>query len=277
MGDILTMHVANGTPRYLNKCERTWANWKAKIRRKIVTRTAIVTGASRGIGAAVAERLAQDGFSAVVNYAGSEAEASALAKKIKAAGGRAITVRADVSKPVEVARMFDATEKEFGGVDVLVNNAGIMTLSSIATTDDAMFDRLIAVNLKGTFNGLREAAKRLRTGGRIISFSTSVIGLRLETYGIYAATKSAVETLTAILSKELRGRSITVNAIAPGPTATDLFLHGKSQEVIDRMAKMNPLERLGTPQDIAAAVAFLAGPDGSWINGQVLRANGGMV
>jgi 3-oxoacyl-[acyl-carrier protein] reductase len=250
---------------------------ESQERRTIVTRTAIVTGASRGIGAAVAERLAQDGFSVVVNYAGSEAEASALVKKIKAGGGRAIAVQADVSKPVEVARVFDATEKEFGGADVLVNNAGIMTLSSIATTDDAMFDRLIAVNLKGTFNGLREAAKRLRTGGRIISFSTSVIGIRLETYGIYAATKSAVETLTAILSKELRGRSITVNAIAPGPTATDLFLHGKSQEVIDRMAKMNPLERLGTPQDIAAAVAFLAGPDGSWINGQVLRANGGMV
>ena len=241
------------------------------------TKSAIVTGASRGIGSAIAERLGQDGFSVVVNYAGSEAEASALAKKINAGGGHAITAQADVSKPVEVARMFDATEKEFGGVDVLVNNAGIMPLSSIATADDAMFDRLVAVNLKGTFNGLREAAKRLRSGGRIINFSTSVVGLRLETYGVYAATKAAVETLTAILAKELRGRSITVNAIAPGPTATDLFLHGKSQELIDRMAKMNPLERLGAPQDIAAAVSFLAGPDGSWINGQVLRANGGMV
>jgi 3-oxoacyl-[acyl-carrier protein] reductase len=237
-------------------------------------KSAIVTGASRGIGSAIAERLAQDGFSVVVNYAGSEAEASALAKKISAGGGHAITAQADVSKPVEVARMFDAAEKEFGGVDVLVNNAGIMTLSSIATADDAMFDRLVAVNLKGTFNGLREAAKRLRSGGRIINFSTSVVGLSLETYGVYAATKSAVETLTAILAKELRGRSITVNAIAPGPTATDLFLHGKSQELIERMAKMNPLERLGTPQDIAAAVSFLAGPDGSWI---MLRANGGMV
>jgi 3-oxoacyl-[acyl-carrier protein] reductase len=241
------------------------------------TKTAIVTGASRGIGSVVARRLAQDGFAIVVNYAGGEAESSALVKKINADEGHAISVRADVSKPVEVARMFDAAEKEFGGVDVLVNNAGIMTLSSIATTDDDTFDRLVAVNLKGTFNGLREAAKRLRTGGRIINFSTSVIGLRLETYGVYAATKSAIETLTAILSKELRGRSITVNAIAPGPTGTDLFLAGKSQELIDRFAKMNPLERLGTPQDIAAAVAFLAGPDGSWINGQVLRANGGMV
>jgi 3-oxoacyl-[acyl-carrier protein] reductase len=243
----------------------------------IMAKTAIVTGASRGIGAAIAERLAKDGFSVVVNYAGSEGEAAALTKKIKAGGGHAITAQADVSKPAEVAGMFDATEKKFGGVDVLVNNAGILALSNLATTDDATFDRVIAVNLKGTFNGLREAAKRLSTGGRIINFSTSVIGLRLETYGIYAATKSAVETLTAILSKELRGRSITVNAIAPGPTATDLFLHGKSQELIDRMAKMNPLERLGTPQDIAAAVSFLAGPDGSWINGQVLRANGGMV
>jgi 3-oxoacyl-[acyl-carrier protein] reductase len=240
-------------------------------------RTAIVTGASRGIGAAIAERLAQDGFSVMVNYAGNEAEASALAKKINAAAGRAITVQADVSKPAEVVRMFDLAEKEFGGVDVLVNNAGIIALSTIAAADDAMFDRAIAVNLKGTFNGLREAAKRLRSGGRIINFSTSVVGLKLETYGVYAATKAAVETLTAILSKELRGRSITVNAIAPGPTATDLFLHGKSQELIDRMAKMNPLERIGTPQDIAAAVSFLAGPDGGWINGQVLRANGGMI
>jgi 3-oxoacyl-[acyl-carrier protein] reductase len=240
-------------------------------------RTAIVTGASRGIGAAIAERLAQDGFSVMVNYAGNEAGASALAKKINAAAGRAITVQADVSKPAEVVRMFDLAEKEFGGVDVLVNNAGIIALSTIAAADDAMFDRAIAVNLKGTFNGLREAAKRLRSGGRIINFSTSVVGLKLETYGVYAATKAAVETLTAILSKELRGRSITVNAIAPGPTATDLFLHGKSQELIDRMAKMNPLERLGTPQDIAAAVSFLAGPDGGWINGQVLRANGGMI
>lgn len=242
-----------------------------------MSRTAIITGASRGIGAAVAERLSKDGFSVIVNYAGKEAEASTVADKINAAGARAITVKADVSSPAEVKRMFDLAEKEFGGVDVLVNNAGIMSLATIAVADDAMLDRMISVNLKGTFNGLREAAKRLRDGGRVINFSTSVIGLKLETYGIYAATKAAVETLTVILSKELRGRSITVNAIAPGPTATDLFLNGKSQELIDRMAKMNPLERLGTPQDIAAVVSFLAGPDGSWINGQIVRANGGMV
>jgi 3-oxoacyl-[acyl-carrier protein] reductase len=241
------------------------------------SKIAVVTGASRGIGAAVAERLARDGFAVVINYSGDAAPAEALVRKIEEAGGRALAAKADVSDPGAVRGLFDAAEAALGGVDVLVNNAGIMKLSSIADVDDATFDRLIAVNLKGTFNGLREAARRLRTGGRIINFSTSVIGLRLETYGVYGATKSAVETLTAILAKELRGRSITVNAIAPGPTATDLFLDGKSQELIDRMAKMNPLERLGTPQDIAAAVAFLAGPDGSWINGQTLRANGGMI
>lgn len=240
-------------------------------------KVAIVTGASRGIGAAVAERLAKDGFTVVINYSGDAAPAEALARKIEDKGGRALTAKADVSDAEAVGQMFDATEVAFGGIDVLVNNAGIMALSSLAESTDALFDRQIAINLKGTFNTLREAAKRLRDGGRIVNFSTSVVGLKLENYGIYAATKAAVETLTAILSKELRGRSITVNAVAPGPTATDLFLNGKSDELIARMAKMNPLERLGTPKDIASAVAFLVGPDGSWINGQVLRANGGMI
>ena len=240
-------------------------------------RAAVVTGGSRGIGAAIVQRLARDGLAVAVNYAGNEGPAASLVRKIEADGGRAVAVRADVSDPDAVARLFDATESASGGVDVLVNNAGIMMLSPIAETDDATLDRLIEINLKGTFYGLRAAATRLRKGGRIVSLSTSVIGTRLETYGVYAATKSAVETLTAILSRELRGRSITVNAIAPGPTATDLFLDGKPQDLIDRMAKMNPLERLGTPEDIAAAVAFLVGPDGAWINGQVLRANGGMV
>ena len=168
-------------------------------------------------------------------------------------------------------------EGAFGGVDVLVNNAGIMKLAKIADSDDALFDQQIAINLKGSFNAMREAARRLRDGGRIINFSTSVVGSKVETYGVYAATKAAIETMTAILSKEMRGRSITVNAIAPGPVATDLFLTGKSPELIDRMSKMNPLERLGTPADIAASVSFLAGPEGGWINGQTLRANGGMV
>ncbi|MEL1263009.1 SDR family oxidoreductase [Pseudoxanthomonas putridarboris] len=240
-------------------------------------KVAIVTGASRGIGAAIARRLGRDGFNVVINYAGGIAEAETLAEAIEKAGGRAVTAKADVSDAGAVARMFDAAEAAYGGVDVLVNNAGIMKLATLAESDDALFDSQVAVNLKGTFNTLREAARRLRDGGRIVNFSTSVVGLRLETYGVYSATKAAVEVMTAIMSKELRGRSITVNAVAPGPTATALFLDGKSPELIERMSKMNPLERLGTPEDIAAAVSFLVGPDGGWINGQVLRANGGMV
>ena len=240
-------------------------------------KVSIVTGASRGIGAAVAERLAKDGFTVVINYSGDTKSAEALARKIEGNGGRALTAKADVSDPTAVRGMFDAAEAAFGGVDVLVNNAGIMKLAKIADSDDALFDQQVAINLKGSFNAMREAAGRLRDGGRIVNFSSSVVGIRMETYGVYAATKAAIETMTAVLSKELRGRSITANAVAPGPTATDLFLSGKSPELIDRMAKMNPLERLGTPEDIAAAVSFLAGPDGAWINGQTLRANGGII
>ena len=240
-------------------------------------KVALVTGASRGIGAAIAERLARDGFTVVINYSGNAALAEELAGKIEAAGGKALTAKADVSDAEAVRRMFDAAEAAFGGVDVLVNNAGIMMLSTLAEASDDNFDRQIAVNLKGTFNTLRESAKRLRDGGRIVNFSTSVVGLKLESYAVYAGTKAAVETMTGIMAKEMRGRGITVNAVAPGPTATDLFLNGKSEELVARMAKANPLERLGTPEDIAAAVSFLAGPDGAWINGQVLRANGGLI
>ena len=241
------------------------------------TKVALVTGASRGIGAAIADRLAHDGFAVIVNYSGSAAEADALVRAIGDTGGRALSVKADVSDPAAVRRMFDSAETSLGGIDVLVNNAGIMQLANVADTEDTTFDRLIAVNLKGTFNTLREAAKRLRKGGRIINFSSSVVGLYQPTYGVYAATKAAVEAMTHVLSKELRGRNITVNAVAPGPTGTDLFLKGKSQETIDRLAKLAPLERLAEPQDIARTVAFLAGPDGGWINGQVLRANGGII
>ena len=240
-------------------------------------KVAIVTGATRGIGAAIAKRLARDGFTVVINYAGSAADAARLANEIEKAGGRAITAQADVSDPTAVARVFDAAESACGGVDVLVNNAGIMKRAPLADSDDALFDSQVAINLKGTFNTLRQAARRLRNGGRIINLSSSMVGLKLESYGVYAATKAAVEAMTAILSKELRGRSIKVNAVAPGPTATDLFLKGKSPELIEHMSKMNPLERLGTPDDIAGTVAFLAGPDGGWVNGQVLRANGGAV
>jgi 3-oxoacyl-[acyl-carrier protein] reductase len=242
-----------------------------------ISKVAIVTGASRGIGAAVARRLARDGFTVVINYAGDVVAAEALARDIDASGGHALAAQADVSDPVAVRQLFDAAESAFGGVDVLVNNAGIMQLANLADADDTAFDRQIAVNLKGSFNTLREASTRLRAGGRIINFSSSVVGLLQPGYGIYAATKAAVEAMTSVLAKELRGRNITVNAVAPGPTATDLFLNGKSPELIDRLAKLAPLERLGQPEDIADVVAFLAGADGGWVNGQVLRANGGII
>jgi 3-oxoacyl-[acyl-carrier protein] reductase len=240
-------------------------------------KAAIVTGASRGIGAGIAERLAGDGFAVVINYSANASAAETLARGIETKGGKALAVQADVSDPAAVRSMFEATEKAFGGVDALINNAGIMMLAKIADCDDAVLDRQIAVNLKGSFYCMREAARRIRNGGRIVNFSTSVVGTKLETYGVYAATKAAIETMTAILAKEMRGRDITVNAIAPGPVTTELFLDGKSPELVERMAKMTPMERIGTPQDIAAVASFLVGPDGGWVNGQVLRANGGLV
>jgi 3-oxoacyl-[acyl-carrier protein] reductase len=173
--------------------------------------------------------------------------------------------------------MFDAAEAAFGGVDVLVNNAGIMKLAKLADSDDALFDSQIAINLKGTFNTLREASRRLRNGGRVINLSSSVVGLYQPAYAVYAATKAGVEAMTHVMTKEMRGRNITVNVVAPGPTATALFLDGKPQEVIDNLARLAPLERLGAPEDIANTVAFLAGPDGAWVNGQTIRVNGGII
>jgi 3-oxoacyl-[acyl-carrier protein] reductase len=240
-------------------------------------RTAIITGASRGIGAAIAQRLAKDGFTVAINYSANAAEAENLVAKLKQKGNRAISVQADVSDPAAMRRMFEQVAGALGGVDVLVNNAGIMLLSTIADTEDEAFDRQVAINLKGVFNGMREATKRLRNGGRIISLSSSVVGRYPPTYVPYAATKAGVEAMTHILSKELRGRNITVNAIGAGPTATELFLKGKPQSLIDELKMMAPLERLGEPEDIARVVSFLAGPDGAWINGQVLQVNGGII
>jgi 3-oxoacyl-[acyl-carrier protein] reductase len=239
-------------------------------------KVALITGSSRGIGAELAVRLAADGFKVVVNYAGRAGPAQRVVDKIKVAGGEAIVAQADVADPAAVIAMFDAAEQAFGHIDVVVNCAGVLKLAKVAEFDDETFDRTIAINLKGTFNVCREAARRLRDGGRIINFSSSVIGVRLPTYGVYIATKAAVEGLTQVLAQEMRGRGVTVNAVAPGPVATELFLEGKSPELIDHMAKMNPLERLGQPEDIARVVAFLAGPEGGWVNGQTVRANGGM-
>jgi 3-oxoacyl-[acyl-carrier protein] reductase len=240
-------------------------------------KVAIVTGASRGIGASIAQHLARDGFAVVINYTTNTGSAELIARNIERSGGRAMAVQADVSDSGAVRRLFDATQDAFGGMDVLVNNAGIMSLANVADTDDATFDRLMAVNLKGTFNTLREAAARLRMGGRIVNFSSSVVGLAFPTYGVYAAMKAGVEVLTRVLAKELRGRNITVNTVAPGPTETELFRNGKSPEVIEHLTKMAPLERLGQPDDIASVVAFLVGPDARWINGQTVRANGGII
>ncbi|GGC61428.1 SDR family oxidoreductase [Undibacterium terreum] len=242
-------------------------------------KVAIITGASRGIGAAIAQRLSSEGMAVVINYASRSDEADALVAKITAQGGKAIAVKADVADSLAVAQLFDAAEIAFGKVDVLINNAGVMPagLPALADTDDAAFDSIFNINVKGSFNTMRQAAKRLQSGGRIVNFSTSVSGLALPGYSVYAASKSAIETMTNIFAKELRGKQITVNAIAPGPTATALFLTGKTDEVIERMSKAAPLERLGTPEDIAAAVAFLVSNDGGWINGQTLRANGGIV
>lgn len=240
-------------------------------------RVALVTGGSRGIGRAVAERLAADGLAVAVGYAGGADAAAQVVAGIESAGGRAIAVQADVADEIAVAAAFDRTESELGGVDVVVNAAGRMHLAPIAELDLDALDALHRTNIRGTFVVAQQAARRLRAGGAFVGFSTSVVGTQFPTYGAYAASKAAVETMTMILARELRGRDVTVNAVAPGPTATDLFLDGKSDEEVARLAQANPLERLGTPDDVASVVAFLAGPDGRWVNGQVLRANGGMV
>ncbi|MFH9573582.1 SDR family oxidoreductase [Streptomyces sp. NPDC017454] len=240
-------------------------------------RVAVVTGGSRGIGRAVSQRLAEDGLDVVVNYARDASAADETVKAIAGAGGRAIAVQADVAEEKEVAALFDRAEEEFGGVDVVVNSAGRMTLSPIADLDLAALDAMHRTNIRGTFVVARQAARRLRAGGSFVGFSTSVVGTQFPTYGAYAASKGAVEAMTLILARELRGRDITVNTVAPGPTATDLFLDGKTPEQIDQLAKTPPLERLGTPDDIAAVVAFLGSPAGHWMNGQILRANGGMI
>jgi 3-oxoacyl-[acyl-carrier protein] reductase len=240
-------------------------------------RAAIVTGASKGIGAAIAQRLARDGLAVVVNYSRGAEAADEIVGRITAAGGRAIAVAADIGALEGMKTLFDAAEQAFGGVDVLVNNAGIMELSPIGDATDTAFERMIAVNLGGVFRGMREGAKRIRDGGRIVSFSSSVVGMYQPTYGVYAATKSAVEAMTHVLAKELGPRRITVNTVAPGPVETELFMTGKSEALVKAITGAIPLGRLGQPDDIAGVVSFLAGPDSGWVNGQIIRANGGSI
>lgn len=240
-------------------------------------RAAIVTGGSRGIGVAIARRLSRDGIAVAINYASAQATADALVAEIEAAGGSAIAVRADLADPATPARLFDAAEHAFGGIDILVNNAAVMELGPLGEMTDAAFARQMSINVESVFRSLREAARRLRDGGRIVNFSSSVIGLYQPGYGVYAATKAAVEAMTHILAKELGSRRITVNAVAPGPVETRLFLEGKSEQQVRAIADMNPFGRLGQPDDIAGIVAFLAGGDSGWVNGQIVRANGGVV
>ncbi|MDQ0758041.1 SDR family oxidoreductase [Streptomyces canus] len=240
-------------------------------------RVAIVTGGSRGIGRQIAQQLAADGFAVVVGYAGNKDAADEAVRAIEEAGGTAYAARADVADETEVAALFDQAEATYGGVDAVVHAAGRMPLSPIAELDLAELDALYRTNIRGTFVVDQQAARRLRPGGALVNLSSSVVGLAFPGYGAYAASKGAVEAVTLILARELRGRDVTVNAVAPGPTATDLFLDGKDEETIARLAAQPPLERLGTPQDIASVVSFLVSPAGHWVNGQVLRANGGII
>lgn len=240
-------------------------------------RVAIVTGGSKGIGAAISLRLAADGIAVVVNYSSDQAAADNVVAEIEKNGSKAIAVAADIGDSQSLEALFDAAESAFGGTDILVNNGGIMKLGMLADFDDATFERQVAVNLGSVFRGIREGAKRLREGGRIINFSSSVVGLYQPTYGVYAATKAGVEAMTHIAAKELGRKHITVNAVAPGPVDTALFTTGKSEEQIKAIAGMNPMGRIGQPDDIASVVAFLAGSDSGWVNGQTIRANGGVI
>ncbi|SEM26775.1 glucose 1-dehydrogenase [Pseudoxanthomonas sp. GM95] len=240
-------------------------------------KTALVTGASRGIGRAIAHRLGADGFNVVVGYAGNAAKAAETVDAITGAGGQAIAVQADVADAAAVEALFAKTLERFGRLDVVVNSAGVMDMAPIKADSLDKFDAMVATNLRGAFLVLAQAAQHVAEGGRIVAVSTSVIAKSFPNYGPYIATKAGVEGLVKVLANELRGRNITVNAVAPGPTGTELFLTGKSEEQIAQLATLPPLERLATPDDIAAVVAFLAGHDGGWVHAQVLRANGGFA
>lgn len=242
-------------------------------------RVALVTGASGGIGRAIAEKLGTAGMAVGVHYAGNRDRAQETAEAVVTAGGEAIVVQGDVADETDIAHVFDELQAAFGGVDVVINTAGIMLLSPLAELDlseGGEFDKMHRANVRGAFVVSQQAVRRVRNGGAIINFSSSVTKLALPSYTAYAATKGAVDAMTLILAKELRGRDITVNAVAPGPTATPLFLDGKPQEAIDSLTQMSPLARLGRPEDVAETVAHLAGPD-RWTNGQVVYVNGGVA
>ena len=239
------------------------------------SKVAIVTGGSRGIGRAVAERLAGDGVAVAITYVTSAESAHEMVQSVQQVGGRAVAVRVDVADAGQVKALFDQVESEFGGVDIAVTSAGIMRPALLAQATDIEFADHVAVNIRGTFNALREAARRIRDGGRIITFSSTTLALNAPGYGIYNATKGAVEGFTRVLAKELGPRGVTVNAVAPGPVETELFLAGKTTADVERLASLAPQHRIGQPVDIADAVALLVSVDAGWINGQIVRVNGG--
>ncbi len=242
-----------------------------------MSKTAIITGASGGIGKAIALRLAADGFNVVLHYSGKSAPVQETIKQIEAAAGKAVGVSANVTREKEVASIFKEAISAFATINVVVHSAGIMPLSPIVENDVELFDKVIATNLRGTFLVLAQAAQQIAQGGRIMALSSSVIAKSTPTYGAYIASKAGVEGLVKVLAAEMRGRQVSVNAIAPGPVATPLFLEGKSKEQIDQLSKIAPFERLGQPEDVARVVSFLAGPDGGWVNAQVVRPNGGFA
>jgi len=244
---------------------------------KLDGKVALITGASRGIGRAIAVRLGRDGAAVVVNYSGSQEAAHETVAAIEKGGGQAIAVQADVGKITDVARLFDETLQQFDRLDILVNNAGIMFNKLLAEVTEEQFDRIFAVNVKGTFFACQQAAKRMADGGRIINFSSSTTAMMLATYGAYVATKGAVEQMSHVLAKELGPRGITVNVVSPGPTDTELFGQGKTEQDKQRFAQMAALGRLGQPQDIADVVALLVSDEAGWITGQNIRANGGTI
>jgi 3-oxoacyl-[acyl-carrier protein] reductase len=243
----------------------------------LTNKVVLVTGASRGIGAAVAKKIAGEGAKVIINYAGNKEEADQTVQVIKDAGGDAIALKADVSKASEVTALFDAAIAHYGKIDVLINNAGIMITKLLKDTTDDDFTRQFDINVRGTFNTLREAATKLANNGTIINLSTTLTRVMIPTYGTYVATKGAVEQLTRVFAKEVGSRGITVNAVLPGPTNTELFIKGKTQEQIDRLASLNAFNRLGEVDDIAKVIVFLAGDDAKWISGQTIGLNGAMA
>jgi len=240
-------------------------------------KVAVVTGSSRGIGRAIAERLGRDGASVVINYAKKANEARGVVAAVQSTGGQAIAVQANVAQAADVERLFDQAIESFGQVDILVNNAGVLSTQAVAEITEADFDELFGVNVKGIFLACRQAALRMNDGGRVINLSSTVTGLMLPGYGLYAASKGAVEQMTRVLAKELGGRGITVNGVSPGPTDTELFREGKTEEQISHMAQLAAFGRLGQPKDIADVVAFLASEKARWVTGQNIRVNGGVA